>query len=376
MARLRVGVIGTGFMGKCHALAWTSVSGVYADLPEIELACLADADLDTARRQGNAFRFERTTDDWRSVVADPAIDVVSVTTPNHLHAEMAIAVLQAGKHLWCEKPMATTLLDAERMLGAARASGKVAILGYNYIQNPAIRKTGALIREGAIGDLTHLRLEMDEDFMADAAAPFSLRSDASSGYGALDDFGVHALSLLTTLVGPVRKVMAHMAKPYARRPLAGGGERDVETYDIATLLLTMRHGTSKPEVSGLIALNRAAWGRKGRIALQIFGSKGAIAYDQERLNEVQLFRAGVPPVEPGFTTILMGPSHPPYDRFIPAPGHQLGFNDLKVIECRQLVARILGEPSHAIGFEEGLAIETTLAAAAESFRTSAWVETG
>jgi predicted dehydrogenase len=369
MAKLRIGLIGTGFMGKCHALAWTSVSGVYADLPQIELACLADADLDRARRQAKAFRFARATDDWRSLIADPSIDVVSVTTPNHLHAEMAVAALQAGKHLWCEKPMATTLADAERMLAAARASGKVAILGYNYIQNPAIRKIGALIREGAIGDITHLRLEMDEDFMADAAVPFSLRSDARSGYGALDDFGVHALSLLTTLVGPVRRVIAHMAMPYARRPLATGGERDVETYDIATLLVTMGNGAS-----GLIALNRSAWGRKGRIALQIFGSHGSIAYDQERLNEVQLFRAGVPAADQGFTTILMGPAHPPYDKFIPAPGHQLGFNDLKVIECRQLVARILGEPSHAIAFEEGLAIERTLAAAAESFRSSAWTE--
>ncbi|SDR52959.1 Predicted dehydrogenase [Rhizobiales bacterium GAS113] len=371
MTRLRVGLIGTGFMGKCHALAWTSVSGVYGDLPEIELACLADADIEVARRQAASFRFARATGDWRSLVADPSIDVVSVTTPNHLHAEMAVAALQAGKHVWCEKPMATTLEDAARMLAAARASGKVAILGYNYIQNPAIQKIAALIQEGAIGDITHLRVEMDEDFMADAEAPFSLRSEARAGYGALDDFGVHALSLVSTLIGPVRRVIAHMAKPYARRPLAAGGEREVETYDIATLLVTMHNGAS-----GMIALNRAAWGRKGRIAVQIFGARGTIAYDQERLNEVQLFRAGVPPADQGFTTILMGPAHPPYGNFIPAPGHQLGFNDLKVIECRQLVGRILGEPSHAIGFEEGFAIERTLAAAAESFANSAWTEVG
>ena len=133
------------------------------------------------------------------------------------------------------------LAHSERMAAAARASGRVAILGYNYIQSPAVRFIGKLIKSGAIGRVTHFRLEMDEDYMADAEAPFSWRSQASAGYGALDDFAVHPLSLISTLIGLPTAVFGEMSKPYADRP-DGGGRRAVETFDIATALLRMQTG--------------------------------------------------------------------------------------------------------------------------------------
>src|SRR5690606_17484860 len=137
--------------------------------------------------------------------------------------------------------------------------------------------------EGAIGPVNHVRVEMDEDFMADPSAVFGARHEASSGHGAIDDFGVHPLSLIQTLLGGVERVMCDMAKPYASRAVPGG-ERPVEVHDIATILIRLKGGAS-----GLIALNRSAWGRKGRIALQVFGAKGSILFDQERLNEFQLY---------------------------------------------------------------------------------------
>jgi predicted dehydrogenase len=369
MTSLGVGLIGTGFMGKCHALAWTSVATVFGDVPRPRLVALAEATQALADRRAREFGFARATGDWRDLVADPAVDVVSVTSPNAFHPAMAVAALEAGKHVWCEKPMATSLADAERMRAAARASGRVAALGYNYIQNPAVGLMRRILDEGQIGVVNHVRVEMDEDFMADPEAPFSWKSEASSGIGALDDFGVHPLSLIRVLLGGVRRVCGHMAKPYADRPLAAGGRRPVETFDIATTLIEL-----ESRASGLIALNRSAWGRKGRIALQIFGSKGMIAYDQERMNEVQLYTTDLPKEVQGFRTILAAPHHPPYDRFIPAPGHQLGFNELKVIECRQLIGRILGEPARLIDFEDGLRIERTVHAMARSAREGAWVE--
>ena len=136
MTSLGIGLIGTGYMGKCHALAWNAVAAVFGDVERPRLAVLAEASQDLAERKAQELGFARATGDWRSLVADPAVDVVSITTPNAFHPEMAIAALEAGKHVWCEKPMATTLADAERMLAAARASAKVAALGYNYIQNP------------------------------------------------------------------------------------------------------------------------------------------------------------------------------------------------------------------------------------------------
>jgi predicted dehydrogenase len=369
MASLGVGLIGTGYMGKCHALAWNAVAPVFGDVERPRLAVLAEASQDLADKKARELGFERATGDWRSLVDDPAVDIVSITTPNAFHPDMAIAALAAGKHVWCEKPMATTLADAERMLAAARASGKVAALGYNYIQNPVIRLVRRLLDEGQIGEINHVRLEMDEDFMADPEELFYWKSEATSGHGALDDFGVHALSLIWTLFGGVRRVCGHMAKPYADRPLRDGGRRAVETCDIATALIELDNGAS-----GVIALNRSAWGRKGRIVVQLFGSKGTIVYDQERMNEVQLYTTDLPKETQGFRTILTAPHHPPYDRFIPAPGHGLGFNELKIIECRQLIGRIRGEAATLIEFEDGIRIERTVDAIARSAHAGTWMD--
>ena len=253
MAGLGVGLIGTGYMGKCHALAWNSVASVFGDVERPRLVALAEVDADLAARKAAELGFAASTGNWRDLIADPAVDIVSVTTPNAFHAEMAIAALEAGKHVWCEKPMAPLLADAERMQAAAKRSGKVAAMGYNYIQNPMIRHIKALIAEGAVGTVNHVRVEMDEDFMADPQALFYWKSEASSGYGALDDFAVHPLSLLFTLFGHVESVIADMVKPYAERPLAGGGTRVVENHDVASVLMRLQGG-----VSAVLMANRSA----------------------------------------------------------------------------------------------------------------------
>ncbi len=179
---------------------------------------------------------------------------------------------------------------------------------------------------------------------------------------------VHPLSLVLTLFGGIERVMCDMAKPYPTRKTPQG-EREVEVYDIATILMRLANGAS-----GFIAVSRTAWGRKGRIAIQIFGGKGSILFDQERLNEFQLYLTSDRPTEAGFRTVLAAPHHKPYDRFIPAPGHELGFNDLKIIECRQLIGRILGEDTTAITFEEGIRIERAVDAMARSFKQGRWID--
>ncbi len=363
-----VALIGTGFMGKCHALAWNAVSTVFPETSRPRLVHLGEVSEDLARRRATEFGFDKGSGDWRAVVNDPDVDVVSLTTPNQFHPEMAVAVLEAGKHLWCEKPMAPSFVEAQAMALAAQKSGKAAILGYNYIQSPMIRHIGQLLDEKAIGEVNHLRVEMDEDFMADPAALFFWKHEKTSGYGALDDFAVHPLSLIQILFGRVARVMCDMAKPYATRKTAEGGQRAVETWDIATILMHLENG-----VSGTLQVNRSAWGRKGRIAIQIFGSKGSILFDQERANELQLYVTSDRPTEQGYRTILAGPQHQPYGAFVPAPGHGLGFNDLKVIECQEVLNRLAGKPARIIGFDEGLEIERTVHAMARSFEESRWV---
>lgn len=370
MKDIGVGLIGTGFMGKCHAMAWRSVGGVFADAGRPRLVHLGEANAELARQRAAEFGFEKASGDWHAVIADPEVDVVSLTTPNQFHAEMALAALKAGKHLWCEKPMAPSFTEAEAMAAAARTSGTVAALGYNYIQSPAIRQIGALLAEDRIGALNHLRIEMDEDFMADPDTLFNWKHDAASGYGALDDFAVHPLSLVSVLFGRVGRVVCDMAKPHAERVTQSGARRAVETWDIANVLMRLESG-----LSATLQVNRTAWGRKGRIAIQIFGSKGTILFDQERFNEFQLYLTADRPQEQGFRTVLIGPQHEPYGAFVPAPGHGLGFNDLKIVECRELIARINGNAgARLIGFDEGLEIERTVHAMARSFDEGGWVD--
>jgi predicted dehydrogenase len=206
--------------------------------------------------------------------------------------------------------------------------------------------------------------------MADAETPFGWKHEAASGYGALDDFAVHPLSLVSVLFGRVSRVVCDMAKPYADRALASGGRRPVETWDIASALMKLENG-----MSGTLLVNRSAWGRKGRIALQIFGSKGSILFDQERFNEFQLYVTSDRATEQGYRTVLTGPQHEPYGDFVPAPGHGLGFNDLKVVECRELLRRIGGDTgARVIGFDTGLEIERTVHAMARSHAEGRWVE--
>ena len=176
---LRVGLIGTGYMGKCHALAWNGVKPVFGDGPKPRLVHLAEvaADLAAGGPPSSGSKIHRAT--GGQLIADPEVEVVSVTTPNAFHAEMAIAALEAGKHVWCEKPMAVGLRRCRANARRRSASGRVAVLGYNYIQNPVIRHIETLLGEGAIGEVNHVRFEMDEDFMADAEAPFYWKSEAA-----------------------------------------------------------------------------------------------------------------------------------------------------------------------------------------------------
>jgi predicted dehydrogenase len=171
------------------------------------------------------------------------------------------------------------------------------------------------------------------------------------------------------LFGGVVRVMANLSMPYADRPARDGGRRKVETWDIASVLFELATGAS-----GVMALDRSAWGRKGRIAMQIFGAKGTIAYDQERMNEYQLYLAEGRGTEQGFRTVLTAPIHPPYERFVPAPGHGLGFNEIKIIECHELLKAIRGEPAQIIDFAKGLEIERTVHAMAQSHRERKWID--
>lgn len=365
MTKIGVGVIGTGFMGKTHALAWRNVKAVMGCTATPELAVLCDTPLDRAEALAGQLGFARATDDWRALVADPAVQVVSITTPNRLHHEMALAALAAGKHVWCEKPMALTLAQAEEMEAAARKAGVVTLVGYNYLRNPAYAHAQRLLAEGAIGRVVQFRGWVDEDYQADPELPWTWRATlAEAGLGALGDLGCHLVSLATGLMGPVESLIADTQVIHQTRPLPEGGRAAVENEDAASALLRFADGAQ-----GSMVISRPAWGRKSRLGFEVHGTEGMIVYDQERMNELQIYQNRGPLAEQGFKTILTGPAHPPYGAFCPAPGHQLGFNDLKVIECAALVEALSGGAKAHPDFTDALVFERVIHAMAESART-------
>lgn len=365
MNGLGIGLIGTGFMGKCHALAYRQAGAVFGDLPPVRLEVLCDTPAGRAEAMAAQFGFARASDDWRAVVSDPGVDVVCITTPNKLHAEMALAAIAAGKHVHCEKPLALTLADAEAMASAARAAGVRTMVGYNYTHNPAFTHAVRLVASGAIGRVVHFRGWVDEDYQADPEMPWSWRAlAAEAGLGVLGDLMCHLVSMTLRLAGPVESLVADMQTVHATRAMPdGSGRGRVENEDVASALVHFAGG-----FHGSLSASRSAWGRKSRLAWEVHGTEGMLTYDQERMNELRVYRNAGDPALQGFTTILTGGAHPPYGDFCPAPGHQLGFNELKVIEAGAFLREIAGGPAVGPDFAAALEIERVVHAMAEAAR--------
>ena len=373
MNRIGVGLIGTGFMGKCHAMAYGAVKAVFGDVPAIDRITLCDVDPAHARKMADEFGFARATTDWRDLLADPAVQLVSITSPNGVHREMAVAALEAGKHVWCEKPMALTIADAEAMTAvAAKAKGQVTALGYGYLRNPVLQYAKALIDDGAIGEVFDFRGSVDEDYMADPALPWSWRLTAKdAGLGALGDLTCHLVSLAHELVGEIGGLCAMADVVHGMRPVPGedGRMAPVENDDIAHAVARFKNGAR-----GVLSSSRVAHGRKNSLKVEVHGSKGMLWLDNERMNELNLYVADGPAASRGFRRILSSPQHPGYGRFCPAPGHGLGFNELKVIELAELLYAIAGRKSKVIDFSAGLKIERVIHGFVKSSKARSWVE--
>jgi predicted dehydrogenase len=369
MREIGVGIIGTGFMGKAHGLAYRAVAGIFPVRLKPVLETVADNNKEAGERAGRQLGFKRVTHDWKDLVEDPRIEIVSITTPTPVHKEMALAAIKAGKHVHCEKPIAPTADDAREMTEAAEKAKIITQVGYNYIKNPLIELARQMIAEGELGEITGFRGIHAEDYMGNPEMPHNWRIDPEGGSGVIADLGSHIIGIARFLLGPISEVSADLETVIKERPVAAGAKekRKVVVDDIARLIVRFARGCG-----GMIEANWIATGRKMQLAFEITGSRGALVFTQERLNELLVFRSGKNGRE-GFTRIEAGPPHYPYGLFCVAPGHQLGFNDLKTIEVADFLEAIDGGKLKGPDFREAWEIQKVIDTAVRSGRDRSWL---
>jgi predicted dehydrogenase len=380
MGEVRVGLVGAGWMGKAHAVAYKNIPLVFGPEPAVpKLEMVADVNPDWARTAAQALGFARWSRDWRDLVHDPAIDLVDICAPNDAHAEIALAALDAGKAVYCEKPLANAAADTRKM--AEKAKGAITLVGFNYLKNPAQAFARDLIRGGELGEITLFRGTFDQDFMSDPGVPFSWRHDRQlAGSGALGDMASHTLSFSQFLIGEIEEVCGTCATFIRERPIPSGGSghtarvgtdagrRAVENDDVVQFLMRDRSGAL-----GTIGSSRIGTGRKLGLGYEIQGTRGALLFTQERMNEILLYRHGEPAAERGYKTIYIGPEHPGYAAFHPIPGIGLGYNDQKIIEAHDIVAAVAERRPAEPDFGFGHAITCAIEAVQRSIDERRWV---
>jgi predicted dehydrogenase len=380
MKQLGIGLIGTGFMGKAHAFAYRAALAAFPDIPVPVLRMVADVSEEGAAKAAAQYGFESSTNDWKKLIADPSIDVVSITTPNTFHKEMTLAAIAAGKHVHCEKPLAPTLKDSLEMVEAAEKKGVVTQVGFNYIKNPLLKLARELIESGELGEITGFRGIHAEDYMHDSESPWTWRIDPSGGPGVVADLGSHVIGMARFLLGPIAEVSADIRTVIKSRPVARGASerKDVLVDDVARLLVNFERGCG-----GTIEANWIATGRKMQLGFELYGSKGSLVFTQERLNELLFYKAGgeahahgVDSRTNGYVRLEAGPQHYPYGQFCIAGGHQLGFNDLKTIEMGEFLAAIGGAKRMGPEFREALEIQKVVETAIASSKARSWMKIG
>ncbi|GBQ65703.1 putative dehydrogenase [Ameyamaea chiangmaiensis NBRC 103196] len=363
-----VGLIGSGFMGKAHAVAFRTVGGIFPLNAQPRLEFLADRNAEVAAEAAHALGFSRSTGDWHELVCDPAIDVVAITTPNSQHAPMALEALANGKHVYCEKPLSTTLENALAMTEAAEAAGVVTLVGFNYQRNPMVHAVRQMIADGEIGDIIGFNGHYVAGFMGRREGSYSWRMHPDEAGGALADIGSHLISMSRFLLGDITDVIARLDTVYPTRSSPDGVEHPVDIDDQAAILARFR---DRP-FTAMLDVSWVATGREMGLAFEVTGSRGAIKFTQERLNEVQIFKRDQPANRSGFTTLTAGPAYPPYGAFCPGPGHQLGFNDLKIIEVKGLIDAITGVAPSPTPFADALKTARVMDAIHRASATGEW----
>jgi predicted dehydrogenase len=377
---LRVAQIGYAFMGAAHSQAWRTAPRVF-DLPSgAEMAVLCGRTASATEAAAHKLGWAEWATDWREVVGREDVDIVDICTPGDSHAEIALAALEAGKHVLCEKPLGNTVAEAEEMTAAAETAasrGVRSMVGFNYRRLPALSLARQMIADGRLGTVRHIRAKYQQDWIVDPQFPLVWRLQKDkAGSGALGDIGAHIIDLAQFVTGQLLVGVSATTETFVKkRPLpaasaglaasgdTGAGLGDVTVDDAAVFF-----GRTEGGALATFEATRFATGRKNGMGIEINGSDGSLFFDFESMNELHVYDGTVPPVDAGFRRILVTePEHPYLSGWWP-PGHVLGYEHTFTHEVADFLADIAADRDPTPSFREGLQVQRVLDAVELSSR--------
>lgn len=367
--QVNIGLVGTQFMGKAHSNAWMKVP-FFFDTPLIPVLHTACSRSEAQRAKFvDQYHWKKGEAAWERMIESKDIDLVDICTPNDLHMPIALAAAKAGKHILCEKPMARNAAEAEEMYTAANKAGVVHMMIFNYRFVPALALAKEFIDQGKIGEVRHFNAVYYQDWLTDPAFPITWRHDANaSGSGAHGDMNAHIVDLARFLVGEFRSVSGIQKTFIKERPLSSGiGKGEVTTDDATSFLATFSNGAL-----GSFLATRLAPGRKNFLRLEIFGSKGSLGFNLERMNELTYYQSGGDASSQGYRNILVTDASHPYIKAWWPPGHIIGWEHTFVHQVSELLEGIGSNKHVHPDFYDGLRCQQVLDAVVNSTTSQTW----
>lgn len=370
MKKLNVAMIGYQFMGRAHSNAWRQIAPFFDTPIEPVMKVLCGRNAEAVTDAAGKLGWEETSTSWEDVVARADIDIIDICTPGDSHMPIAIAAAEAGKAILCEKPLANTVEEAEKMLAAVEKAGVPHMLCHNYRRAPAVALGKALIEEGRIGRIHHYRGTYLQDWIVDPEFPRVWRLEkAKAGSGSLGDIASHSLDLARHLVGEIKEVSGLLETFIDERPLEdGSGRGKVDVDDAALALVRFENGAI-----GSIEGTRFAPGRKNYNRFEINGSKGSLVFDLERMNELEVYEENGP--NSGFRTILATDAAHPYVEAWWPPGHIIGYEHTFTHTVLDFLRAIDGKTTVTPNFEDGVKNQRALDAIERSAGSRRWEST-
>ncbi|WP_181780072.1 Gfo/Idh/MocA family protein [Pseudonocardia pini] len=377
---LGVGVAGMGWMGRVHTMAYTRVLHHFPELPVApRLVAVADEVLGRPEEAAARFGFTTPTNDWREIAANPEVAVVSIAAPNFLHREIGVAMAQAGKHIWIEKPVGLTSEDARAVADAVAAAGVQGAVGFNYRNAPAVEAAKAMVETGELGTITHARFRFFSDYAAHPDGALTWRYERGrGGSGVLGDLAAHTADLTYYVLGDLESLVADTAIFIPRRPKAsgataghvratGGETGPVENEDYVGALARTTAGARV-----VLEASRIAVGDQNAYGFEVHGTKGSLAWDFRRMNELAVGSDGLYQDQP-MSTLYVGPAHGDFGAFQPGAANAMGMDDLKVIEAARFLRSVAEGTPYGSTLADAVRSATLLDAMAESAAKRAWV---